>query len=149
MISQFGPCFCICKAMLRPKCLKILFVWIPLSWNTIFLAKKISGGFITPNFRFFIDFFYLRSKLVFLAIFCFFEIPNSLVGVPQSLLRMLIFFYISQHPKNSGRLNWRPWANFGLPHCTTHHYMSGWRGGVVRTSITIFQNFFLLGMSFF
>ena len=108
--------------------------------------KKTNGGLITPNFRFFIDFLRLRSKLSFSAIFGPFERSDFHVGEPQRLLSVL---YTSQHPKNSGKLNWRPWANFGLPHYTTHHYVREGRGGVVRTLITIFQNFFLLGMGFF
>ena len=61
-----------------------------------YFLSKTSGGLKTPNFRFFTDFLHLRSKLAFLAIFGPFERPDSLVGVPQRLLSVLIILFI--HP---------------------------------------------------
>ena len=96
-----------------------LLVWIPASWNTIFLAKKSSGGLITPNFGCFTDFFRSEAKItVFGHFWPLCETRLSRGDAPGPPECAHYFFYIFPQPKNSGKLNRRPRPDFGLPQST-------------------------------
>ena len=82
---------------------------------------------------------------MFLAIFGPFERLNSLEGVPQRLLSLLIIFF--RYPSIQKILDWRPWADFGLPHYTTHHHVRGGGGGAHINNN--FSEFFPSGYNIF